>query len=195
MPKVSEEYRQEQRSRILAAARDEFARNGFRATTMPDIITAAGMSPGGVYRYFSGKEEIVAAIAADVARWFSATVADIVADVSPQDWPQAIRLLLRRIDEQEETIGRLALTVWGESQRDPAIAVIVGEEIRTLRGRVTGLIRTTQSGPGTPGDPDVMGQVVFSLLAGFLLQRRLVADVGVDQYADAVIDLLRQQPG
>ncbi len=44
---------------ILAAARREFARRGFDATTMRDIGEAAGIPLGTVYRRFSGKEAIL----------------------------------------------------------------------------------------------------------------------------------------
>lgn len=51
------------REAILQAARVCFARDGFHGASMQQICAAAGMSPGGVYRYFDSKERIVSAIA------------------------------------------------------------------------------------------------------------------------------------
>lgn len=50
------------RHRILATARDEFARRGYDATTIRDIAAAAGMRPSSLYRHFASKQEILDAI-------------------------------------------------------------------------------------------------------------------------------------
>ncbi|HVI29511.1 TetR/AcrR family transcriptional regulator [Hansschlegelia sp.] len=52
----------EQRRRILDAAIACFARGGFHATGMQAVCAEAGMSPGGLYRYFRSKEAIIEAI-------------------------------------------------------------------------------------------------------------------------------------
>ena len=57
--------RQERIERILNAARKLLLRKGYHATTMRDICNSAQLSTGAVYFYFSGKEEIYAAICAE----------------------------------------------------------------------------------------------------------------------------------
>jgi AcrR family transcriptional regulator len=54
------------RARILDAAREIFARDGFVETRMGDVATAAGLSAGGLYRYFMSKEDVFAALIADL---------------------------------------------------------------------------------------------------------------------------------
>src|SRR5689334_11585575 len=49
--------RETQRTHILEAARQVFARKG-KAATMADVAQAAGVSQGLAYRYFAGKEQI-----------------------------------------------------------------------------------------------------------------------------------------
>lgn len=56
------DHRSEQRQRILAAAMECFAREGFHGASMQKICAAAGMSPGALYRYFPSKELLIAAI-------------------------------------------------------------------------------------------------------------------------------------
>jgi AcrR family transcriptional regulator len=51
-----------QRARILGAAERCFIEQGFHAASMAHIAATARMSPGLIYRYFSGKNEIVRAI-------------------------------------------------------------------------------------------------------------------------------------
>ncbi|WP_030316411.1 helix-turn-helix domain-containing protein [Streptomyces sp. NRRL B-3229] len=38
-----------------------FARNGFHATSVQDVLKEVDLSAGAVYRYFSGKEELIRA--------------------------------------------------------------------------------------------------------------------------------------
>jgi TetR/AcrR family transcriptional regulator, transcriptional repressor of aconitase len=63
VPKVSEEHLDARRRQIVDAAIVCFARDGFHRATMQDICREARLSPGAIYRYFSGKDEIVEAIA------------------------------------------------------------------------------------------------------------------------------------
>ncbi|MCH9702053.1 MAG: TetR/AcrR family transcriptional regulator [Actinomycetia bacterium] len=45
------------------AARELFAEKGFHGTTLTDITSAAGKSPAVFYRYFTDKEDLLAALA------------------------------------------------------------------------------------------------------------------------------------
>lgn len=54
----NQRIREEQRERILKAARMIFAHKGFTDTKMTDIAAAAGVSYGLAYHYFKDKEEI-----------------------------------------------------------------------------------------------------------------------------------------
>ena len=64
MPKVSKQYLEARCSEILDAAVVCFARSGFHKATMRDIVQESRLSSGAIYNLFSGKQEIVAAIAA-----------------------------------------------------------------------------------------------------------------------------------
>jgi AcrR family transcriptional regulator len=55
----SERVRQATRGRILKAARKLFAKRGFTATTMQDIVEASGTSIGTVYFYFEDKTDLL----------------------------------------------------------------------------------------------------------------------------------------
>ena len=53
-------HRERQTDRILQAAEECFARSGFQATSMDEVIATAGMSSSTVYRYFpEGKRSLV----------------------------------------------------------------------------------------------------------------------------------------
>lgn len=57
-PKVTQRYRDEKRAAILAGALECFVSKGFQATTIDDIVKHLGISKGGLYGYFSSKEDM-----------------------------------------------------------------------------------------------------------------------------------------
>jgi AcrR family transcriptional regulator len=57
-PKVSEAHKEERRSVLLASALECFAKKGYEATTVDDIVKNAGVSKGMLYNYFPSKEAI-----------------------------------------------------------------------------------------------------------------------------------------
>src|ERR1044072_6668446 len=63
MRRANAHLQADRRFEILEAAQTCFARSGFHQTSMQEICTEAGMSPGNLYRYFRSKEEIIAGIA------------------------------------------------------------------------------------------------------------------------------------
>lgn len=61
----NQRIRQEQRKKILDAARNIFAHKGFSAAKMADIAMAADVSYGLLYHYFTNKEHIFAMLVQD----------------------------------------------------------------------------------------------------------------------------------
>ena len=59
---------EDRRSAIIAAARTLFARNGFRGTGTSDIAAAAGCSEPVIYKHFTSKQALFAAVLEDGAR-------------------------------------------------------------------------------------------------------------------------------
>src|SRR5258707_12973306 len=56
-------------ARIVAAARDEFAENGWAGTTIRAIARTADVDPALVYHYFGSKEALLDAATTPPARW------------------------------------------------------------------------------------------------------------------------------
>lgn len=62
MPKVNKDYIDNKRMQILDAALMIFQRKPLYEITMLDIIKKAGLSKGGIYRYFSDIDEVFVAL-------------------------------------------------------------------------------------------------------------------------------------
>ncbi|MBI9013142.1 MAG: TetR/AcrR family transcriptional regulator [Clostridiales bacterium] len=59
MPKVTKEYINRKRSEILEAAFTVFQQKTLYEMTMLDVIKQAGLSKGGIYRYFSDIDDVI----------------------------------------------------------------------------------------------------------------------------------------
>ncbi len=62
--------------RILSGALDAIAARGAKRLSMSDIIDASGVSRGTLYRYFSNKEQVLAAVAEFVCTGFENGIRD-----------------------------------------------------------------------------------------------------------------------
>jgi AcrR family transcriptional regulator len=58
MPKVSLEYKELVRTRILESAHRVFSEKGYREATMDEIAEGVGLSKPALYRYYPSKEEL-----------------------------------------------------------------------------------------------------------------------------------------
>jgi len=81
-PKVTLEYKQEIREKILDAAETLFSRKGYYDTSMDEIVGESNLSKGAIYGYFKSKEELFAALQ---ERDLSASLAEIKESFSPDD--------------------------------------------------------------------------------------------------------------
>src|SRR5918992_819638 len=140
MPKVSEEHLAARRRQILDAALVCFARQGFHATPMQAIFDEAGLSPGAVYRYFKGKEEIVRAIAEETVGRFAGALEP--GAERPEEVLGRLLDLVDAVDRRDERL-RLALQVWGEASLNPRI----GDLLRRVIGGPPGGLRARARGP------------------------------------------------
>ena len=74
MPRMSADEKQKSHERILQAASRLFRERGIEATSVADVMKAAGLTHGGFYRHFASKEALVAAA-------FSHAVDEVLSEV------------------------------------------------------------------------------------------------------------------
>jgi len=63
------------RGAIVAAATDLFGRQGYAATTMDQVASAAGVAKGAVYHHFPGKERLFETVLEAVTQQLAAEIA------------------------------------------------------------------------------------------------------------------------
>src|ERR1051325_12127590 len=102
------------RERILRAAIDVFAKNGYFNAKVSEIAKAAGVADGPIYRYFDGKEDILLTIFREHTRHYLQTLERDLANVRRPE--ERIRVAIRH---HLETLGR-----------DRALAIVAQVELR-----------------------------------------------------------------
>ncbi len=193
MPRVSEAHLAARRQQILDAARRCFLRNGFHSTSMQDVIAEAGLSVGAVYRYFRSKTEIIAAI----AEGYAIEVKHVLGDLPVDRGHGLSEVMQRAVEVIDANVGpdgmmRLAVQVWAEAMRDPAVAAVARQIYGTMRGNFVQLAQRAIRAGELPADADAeaVGATLFSLVLGYALQRMLTGQPDLEGYRRGLRALL-----
>ncbi|MGW4497591.1 TetR/AcrR family transcriptional regulator [Micromonospora sp. NPDC004336] len=194
MPRVSPEHLAARRRQIVDAARRCFLREGFHRTTMQDVIAEAGLSVGAVYRYFPSKAELISAIAEEAVGGAGLVLDDALHREPPLPLADAIDRALAYVESHLGADGVLpiAIQVWGEAQRDPALATFVAGKYDEIRRHFAALVRRAQDTGevAADADPEAVASALFALVLGWLLQRLLTGRPDRATYLTGVRTLL-----
>ncbi|WP_052849620.1 TetR/AcrR family transcriptional regulator [Streptomyces avicenniae] len=182
MPRVSAAHLEARRRQILEGAARCFARDGFHATSMQDVLKETGLSAGAVYRYFPGKEAMIVDLAHSVLR----AVGEVFEDASLAERPPLpdaiLANALTRATELLAFPPSLVVQVWAETVRSPELAEVMREGLTGLVGHWQVIVETYQRNGWMRAD--VPAQHVARTLAacaqGYLLQSALVGPLDTD---------------
>ncbi|MDP9118430.1 MAG: TetR/AcrR family transcriptional regulator [Actinomycetota bacterium] len=131
------------RARVLDAAVELFARQGYDGTSVAEVISAAGVAKGGFYHHFVSKEALLFEVYGDLITQQLTAMDQIIAE--RRSAADTLRALIGDLVESTAASARRALVFWRESHRldDDRTA-----EYRAARRRyhdtVTRLIRSGQ---------------------------------------------------
>ena len=204
MPKITEERREARRQQILDAARACMLERGLEAVSMEMIIARSGLSTGAVYRYFTGKDELIEAAITTAAREIGAAVAPILASPVPGLPSQLVeKLLAAWVTYSRSGVGAAAgidrmptaLHGWSSAQTDPAHKAALRAGLRGFRERCVPLIKQWQTDGvvAASAEPEAVAQLLLSICMGFVAQRALTGDADVQAHA-AALAALAQAP-
>jgi AcrR family transcriptional regulator len=185
MPKVSPEHLEARRQQILDAALTCFDRAGFHGASMQDVFEEAGLSTGAVYRYFSSKEDIVVALAAQRHTKEAALIDEALQVDDPRAALHRLADLYFEwlVDPDEQRRRRIGVQIWAEAVHNERLraAVQAGADQRRL---LTGLLeKAKQQNLLEPAaDVEAMTRVYLALFQGFLIQQAWQPDLDVAPY-------------
>jgi AcrR family transcriptional regulator len=178
---------------ILDAAATCFVRRGFHQSTMQEICRAAGLSPGSVYRYYPGKEAIIAAL---VERDCGENLAIIQGVRQRQEIARALHTLLDfAIGKiRDPALATLHIEVTAEALRNPAMAAIVNRSDGASLEAVEAMMGDAQR-QGVMDrelDPHASAEILIALLEGLAVRRALNPELDLEGYAPAIKSLLNR---
>ena len=93
------------RARLLRAAEELFATQGFLRTTTPMLAEHAGVAEGTIYRHFTGKEQLLAEVCRQAYDWAIESLDALEGD---------------RVRRAPERLAQFAQGLIGEAARNPA---------------------------------------------------------------------------
>lgn len=189
MARTQGERKAETRHRLLAAAADLFAREGYDAVSVDAIADAAGRTSGSVYAHFGGKPGLLTSLLDGFQDDMAAVVgAEFAAHA---DLASRVLALWRNVATHVEGDAWFLLEVelWLHAARDPALGDALAARYRTVHELMGREFAAWVDEFGlTPTVPrDRLGPVVMGALLGLQLQRRLDPDAVPDDLALATL--------
>lgn len=187
MPKVTDDYRRARRLEISQAALRCFARKGFQATSMADIIAESGLSAGAIYGNFKNKDELIARAVREVLEDQLFTMDQMHDDGRVPPPREIMTRFISGVTRGLEDLG-LIVQIWAESTTDPGLRVAAESAAVGLRSMFEDYALAWLTRPEAEGvpEPEVRarqyGSVMLGLCQGFIVQSTLVGDFDADSY-------------
>lgn len=190
VPKISDEKRAARRLQILDAAWRCFQQQGLHATTMDDIIRAAGLSAGAVYSYFPGKEALIEAAVTHSLSGLSALAGPILAArPGPALLVEQFAATLATFAARDGyDLRRIALLGWAETQRNRALRALMAGFYLDFRTRLAALATHWQQvgAIGPQASPGAVAKTLLAAILGFVVQSAILADVSPQELAQGI---------
>jgi AcrR family transcriptional regulator len=180
------------RAEFVSIAERLFQTKGYEATTIADVISAAGVSKGAFYHHFKAKEELLEAIVARAATVALGYFERLRADETLDALTRLNRLLAMGRDWKLEHMGQLRRTFETALRRDEdtLTARTVEATFSVLSPAIASLIAEGQSeGTIGAGDPAAMADALLWMGYG---RRRMMSGLLllVDRDPEAVANTL-----
>jgi AcrR family transcriptional regulator len=182
VPKLKPEELESRRQEIIDAARSCFLRNGFHRTTTDEICRQASITPGGLYHYFGGKDEIIAAVIQQQANEVVGRIREVLDSAGGMRpaFGQIAQLFIETMrDHNIDEVVRLEIEIWAESLKNPKLGDISRQAWLMRRELMETIVeRGAEEGLYNTKDVDARGlaSLLVAILLGFRVSKVLWKD-------------------
>jgi AcrR family transcriptional regulator len=165
---------------------------------MQDVLAEIGLSAGAVYRYFSGKEEIIQALAketlTDFARRLTAHAEHDEA-LPFEGLVSHLPVVLSEVATSPDAAGMM-LQIWTEAPRSPGLSEVANQGFDAIVEVLTRVVRVYQSRGelATDSAAEDIARVMISVLQGYVLQRAIFRPSDLTAFQTAFATLVRIAP-
>jgi AcrR family transcriptional regulator len=178
------------RERLLAAAADAFARNGYDGTRVAEIAKAATVSNGALYVHFASKAELLAA----ALREHGPRLLDQTLGSQPgRPVTDMLMRAGRKLRRRRDACGELIVEALAAARRDADLAVLmrdyVGERGRLIADRVRSAQEHGEIDPALT--PTAVAHFCLLLGLGSALVTPDLHAVGEDEWNALLTTLIR----
>jgi AcrR family transcriptional regulator len=153
------------KTRVLQAAVELFARQGYDGTSVAQVISQAGVAKGGFYHHFTSKEALLYEVYGDlITRQLAAMDAIVAREMAPAE---TLRALIADLVESTAASAQQALVFWREQHK---LGDERTEQYRRARRRyhdtVTELIRDGQAAGSfaAVASPEMVTFTIFGVI-------------------------------
>ncbi len=168
------ERRTETRSRLLESAAEVFARRGYAAASVSEIVDGAGCSTGALYAHFEGKSDLFLSLMDEtIPGWAGYYGQGVDATESLDD---ALRVVAARwaalVDKRPEQ-WTLFVEFWSVAVRDKSLTPEFAERYADIRGAMATLVAgmAQQFSLELDESADTLAAIVLALADGLAMQR------------------------
>jgi AcrR family transcriptional regulator len=182
--------------RLLDAGLEVFARRGYHAARVDDIVKVARTSHGTFYLYFASKDDLFRALALDVADAMESLVGEL-GELTPDDEGRArLRAWLARFAELHRHFGPV-IRVWTEADLDSTDVGRLGTDV--LGQMSIAFARRIADVPALRVDPQIAALALVAMierLSFFVLSGQVAAteDETIDTLAEVTFAALFGAP-
>jgi len=161
----------DRRRQILDAAMVCFAKRGFHQASMHDISAEAGISVGLIYRYFENKEDVIRAMA---DRHKEEIHEMLKRARHAPTLLESLEILFTAhcCEAQPQITSAFVVDLYAEASRNPQVADLVRDVLRTAMEGVTDLIaRAPETQTAAHGlTPSELAELIFAVARGMLMR-------------------------
>jgi AcrR family transcriptional regulator len=173
VPKISAAHEQQRRDQILTAAMACFARQGYHATAMDDVVRESGLSVGAIYTYFSSKEDLFLALADARSEQTLAYMSELFRRPGPMadKSREAIDFFFQHLSDDFVPLARMGVEFLSEAAKSERIKQRQQRRFETVRQFYCWLLREAQQhGDVNPEvDVEAAAELMMALNEGILI--------------------------
>jgi AcrR family transcriptional regulator len=195
VPKISPAHEQQRRAQILRAALACFARQGYHATSMDDVVRESGLSVGAIYSYFPSKEDLFLALCDDRANQTLAYLNDLFRRPGPMadKTREAVDYFFQLLSDDALSLARMNLEFMSVAINSERLRERQERRCESVRQFLRWLLTEAQQHDEVRADVDVeaAAELMMALNEGlFLLSVVGLRKVGLDALKPAYLSLL-----
>jgi AcrR family transcriptional regulator len=195
VPKISALHEQQRRDQILQAALTCFARQGYHATSIHDVVTESGLSVGAIYSYFPSKEELFLALSDDRANQTLAYLNDLFRQPGPMadKTREAVDYFFNLLSDELLTLARLNMEFMSVAVNSERLKARQERRCESLRQFLRWLLTAAREQGEVRHDVDIdaAAELMMALNEGIVLLSVVgVRKIGLAALKHAYLQLL-----